>query len=234
MGATQTDTPFISITSGEALEPWRRVKLNSSNKAVYAGVGENHIGVTQNRVDAADLPVNVKTRFAPGTFKIECSGAVAIGADVFGTASGCIDDVAGGPCVGVARTAGSGAGSEIEIMPKSLVHEIPLVTAKTANYTVTVAENGQCFTTDGASGAVTFSLPPAVVGLNYMFRVGAAQELRIDPDGTEKVSLPSTGVPGAAGKYLTADANGETVRLYCTKAGEWSVFGHTGTWTAEA
>jgi hypothetical protein len=70
--------------------------------------------------------------------------------------------------------------------------------------------------------------------MNAWFRVGAAQELRIDPDGTEVISLPSTGVPGAAGKYLTANADGETVQLVCTKAGQWNVFGFTGTWTAEA
>lgn len=106
--------------------------------------------------------------------------------------------------------------------------------AKTANYTILTTENGTGFSTVGAAGTVTFSLPAATVGLNYRFRVGAAQELRIDPNGTEKISLPSTGVPGAGGKYLSADADGETVHLVCTKAGEWSVFGYTGTWTAEA
>lgn len=108
------------------------------------------------------------------------------------------------------------------------------VQAKTANYTITTAENGTIFTNKGASAARVFSLPPATVGLNYYFYVGAAQELRIDPDGTETISLPSTGVAGAAGKYLSADAVGETVRLVCCEAGTWAVFGYTGTWTAES
>jgi hypothetical protein len=107
------------------------------------------------------------------------------------------------------------------------------VQTHTAAKTITVAENGSFFSTVGASGTVTFTLPPAVPGLRFGFRVGAAQELRIDPDGTETISLPSTGVAGAAGKYLTADAAGETVQLVCVVAGTWSVFGHTGTWTAE-
>lgn len=107
-------------------------------------------------------------------------------------------------------------------------------TAKTANYTVTTNDSGSGFTNTGAAGAITFALPAATVGLNYYFRVSVAQELRIDPNGTETISLPSTGVPGAAGKYLTADAIGETVRLICAVAGTWSVFGYTGTWTAEA
>lgn len=106
--------------------------------------------------------------------------------------------------------------------------------AKATNYTVTTAENGTGFTNTGAAGAVVFAMPAAVPGLRYYFRVSVAQELRIDPNGTETISLPSTGVPGAAGKYLTADAIGETVQLICAVVGSWSVFGHTGTWTAEA
>ena len=111
---------------------------------------------------------------------------------------------------------------------------IPDVEAHTASDTLTVAESGSVHTNTGASGAITLSLPAATVGLKYDFYVGAAQELRIDPNGTETISLPSDGVPGAAGKYLTANAVGETVRLVCCKAGTWAVFGYTGTWTAEA
>ena len=108
------------------------------------------------------------------------------------------------------------------------------VEAHTAGDTLTTAESGSIHTNTGASGAITIVLPAATVGLEYFFRVGAAQELRIDPNGTETISLPSTGVPGAAGKYLTADAVGETVHLVCCAAGSWSVMGYTGTWTAEA
>ena len=77
-------------------------------------------------------------------------------------------------------------------------------------------------------------MPAATKGMSFRFAVRAAQELRIDPNGTEKISLPSTGVAGAAGKYLTADAIGETVDLYCPEDGYWVVLGYTGTWTAEA
>lgn len=104
----------------------------------------------------------------------------------------------------------------------------------TANDTLTVHENGTLHTNTGAAGAITIALPAATVGLHFYFAVGAAQQLRIDPNGTETISLPSNGVPGAAGKYLVADAIGETVRLVCAVAGNWAVFGFTGTWTAEA
>jgi hypothetical protein len=75
-------------------------------------------------------------------------------------------------------------------------------------------------------------LPAATVGQEFFFYVGAAQELRIDPAASETISLPSSGVAGAGGAYLVADAVGETVHLLCGKAGTWAVMGFTGTWTA--
>lgn len=104
----------------------------------------------------------------------------------------------------------------------------------TANDTLTALENGTLHTNKGAGGAITIALPAAVAGLHYRFYVGAAQQLRIDPNGNETISLPSSGVAGAAGKYLVADAIGETVHLMCCEDGTWAVFGYTGTWTAEA
>lgn len=109
------------------------------------------------------------------------------------------------------------------------------VEAKTANYTVVAAtDNGKVFTTQGASAAVTFALPAATVGQVYEFAVGVAFELRLDPNGTETIALPSTGAQSAAGKYITADAIGEHVRIMCVRAGRWDVAGYVGTWTAEA
>ncbi len=108
------------------------------------------------------------------------------------------------------------------------------VEAKTANYTVVAGvDNGKTFTNEGASGAITVALPAATVGQRYDFVVMAAQELRIDPNGSETVSLP-TGVQQAAGKYITADAAGEFIKLICVKAGQWNAFGSIGTFTAEA
>lgn len=109
------------------------------------------------------------------------------------------------------------------------------VEAKTADYTVvTPHDNGKTFTNEGASGAVTFSLPAATVGQWYRFTVMAAQELRIDPNGTETIALPSTGAQSAAGKYIGADAAGEGVEIECVKAGQWQVRSYIGTWTAQS
>ena len=103
----------------------------------------------------------------------------------------------------------------------------------TAGDTLTVAENGTLHTNKGAAGTIAIALPSATVGLHYYFYVGAAQALEIDPSGTQTISLPSSGVAGAAGKKLIADAIGETVHLMCCETGTWAVMGYTGTWTAE-
>jgi hypothetical protein len=107
------------------------------------------------------------------------------------------------------------------------------VFAKTANTTLTNNDCGKVFTNEGAAGAITFALPAATVGMRFRFQVLVAQELRIDPNGTETIGLPSTGAQQAAGKYITADAVGEGIEIFCVKAGSWHVRG-VGTWTAEA
>jgi hypothetical protein len=108
------------------------------------------------------------------------------------------------------------------------------VEAKTANYAIVAdVDNGVLFTNEGASGAVTFSLPKATPGQWFDFMVMAAQELRIDPHGSETISLPS-GVQQAAGKYIAADAAGEYIRVVCVKEGQWNAIGGAGTWTAES
>ncbi|HYE20972.1 MAG TPA: hypothetical protein VEA69_21175 [Tepidisphaeraceae bacterium] len=122
------------------------------------------------------------------------------------------------------------AGSTLTLAGKT----VRTVEAHTADDTLTAAESGSVHTNNGAAGAITLTLPAAVTGLEFFFGVREAQELRLDPDGTETISLPSNGVPGAAGKYLTANAAGETVHLMCVEDGTWAVMGYTGTWTAEA
>lgn len=103
---------------------------------------------------------------------------------------------------------------------------------KTADYTVLKSENGSGFTTTGAIAAVTFALPAAVVGMHYYFYVNAVQELRVDPNGTETIGLPSSGAQQAAGAYLTANAVGESLHIVCAVAGTWAVLSAVGTWTA--
>lgn len=93
-------------------------------------------------------------------------------------------------------------------------------------------QGGVVVSNKGRAAATTFTLPEAVPGARVSAVVQAAQELRLDPNGTESVALPSTGVQSAAGAYIVADAIGETVDLVCITAGTWDVLNFNGTWSA--
>ena len=108
------------------------------------------------------------------------------------------------------------------------------VVVATSARTLTAAESGTVVSNAGASAAFAFTLPPATVGLRFVAVVEAAYELRLDPDGTETIALPSSGVQSAAGKYIGADAVGEKVEIICITAGTWDVIHYSGTWTAES
>lgn len=223
-----------TFPNNSALSAGTRVKM-SAGYLVAAGAGDDELGILESTVLATDTSASVRLPANNESVRAIVAGAVTQYADIYRAGSGKLSATPNGLRWGVSLEAASGNGSQIEVLRLPADAQELLVEDHTADDTLTAAEMyGSVHTTNGATGTVVLSLPAAVVGMNSMFRVGAAFELRIDPNGTEKVSLPSTGVPGAAGKYLSADANGETVRLVCTKAGEWSVFGHTGTWTAEA
>lgn len=105
----------------------------------------------------------------------------------------------------------------------------------TADYTAVNTDcYGGIFSNKGDAGVQTVALPPALIGMSFWVYVGAAFALRLDPNGTETIELPSSGAQGAAGKYLEADAIGEWAYFRCVTAGTWNCYGFAGTWTHEA
>ena len=98
---------------------------------------------------------------------------------------------------------------------------------------VNAAYAGAIISNFASGSAAVFNLPAALVGMEFYFYVLAAVELRINPDGTETIGLPSSGVQQAGGKYITADAIGEYVHVICAKAGQWATLDYRGTWGVE-
>lgn len=104
--------------------------------------------------------------------------------------------------------------------------------------TVEPFDNGHTYTNEGASGAVTFSLPAARAGMRYTFcRVdyAAGEDMSIDPNGTEHIYLED-GTDCGAGKYRGSDPNVDAyyeITVECFKDGEWRVVNEKGTGATE-
>lgn len=227
------ETHTRKFTAGGAVGKYLRVKTPGA--LAVAGATDLDLGTLETQAFSSGDVVSVRLRSAMGTVKMMAAGAITKGNVVFGAAAGKIDDTSNSNLIGVALEAATANNDIIEVLRYDALSAAPVKTveAHTAGDTLTTAETGSVHTNTGASGTIALVLPAATVGLQYYFYVGAAEAMQIDPDGSETISLPSTGVPGAAGKYLVADLAGETVHLVCCVAGSWAVFGFTGTWTAE-
>lgn len=60
--------------------------------------------------------------------------------------------------------------------------------AKTADFTMTSADNGRHFTNVGAAGTIVPTLPTAVRGLELMFSASAAQTMTVTASGSDKIA----------------------------------------------
>jgi hypothetical protein len=109
----------------------------------------------------------------------------------------------------------------------------PVIITTSGTVTMTRQQSGTHFINTGATDTVEYDLPNADVGLFYYFTViEDTCDIFIDPLGTDTVAL-ATGVQQAAGKYITADATGETCKIICLKKDQWEHHNSIGTWTAE-
>lgn len=104
-----------------------------------------------------------------------------------------------------------------------------IVVTKTASYTVTTNEFNKRFNNSGASGAVTFSLPSAIIGATYVFKVTTAQSLVIDADTSDTIQY-NTSVTAASGAINSATI-GSSIILTCESANKWFAEAMVGTWS---
>jgi hypothetical protein len=81
----------------------------------------------------------------------------------------------------------------------------------------------------GASGTITATLPAVtadIIGRLFTFQVRAAQQLRVDPSGSEVI-----GPGGTAGQYAVSSTIGATITLQAVSVGVWAIVSQSGTWT---
>ena len=106
-----------AFLAGEALEPYRRVKLSagSGTQVEYADAGEAFIGFTAAKAAQGEMvSIDLKTRGR--TFKATAAGAVTAGADYYGAIDGKISATVSGSIQGKVLEATSADGEIIEAL----------------------------------------------------------------------------------------------------------------------
>ena len=98
-------------------------------------------------------------------------------------------------------------------------------------HAIAASESGTVLTNAGSNGADAWTLPSAAIGLEYIFVVMAAQEMRITPAGGDVINIDGTAADAA--EYWTANAVGETLHLVAVDTTNWIAISFTGTWTQE-
>lgn len=127
-----------TFTANGALGANVRVKLTNASTTVpiqveSAGAGEQHVGVTEHA--AADgAAVAVRLRTAPGTVEVTAADSFAVGATLYGAASGRVSDSSSGTAIGIAAES-AGAGGDI-------VEMVPFTVISTTAATVSIADSG--------------------------------------------------------------------------------------------
>ncbi|MFH0981810.1 MAG: glycosyl hydrolase family 28-related protein [Planctomycetota bacterium] len=94
---------------------------------------------------------------------------------------------------------------------------VPGGVSKSASYTLTAADNGKTFSNGGATGTITFTLLPAAAGMRYQFQDVDANDIIIDPNGSEIFRLK------LSGKYLRLDDPACRVQIDCATTGVWDI-----------
>lgn len=122
-------------------------------------------------------------------------------------------------------------GNEIQLTSGGATALGHTLTAKTSDYTVTSSDvNGNTtFTNTGAGGEVIFTLPAGSAGDKVRFMVTAAQQLRIQPDGSEIIRLFTQTT--TALNYIRTNTIGAMISLiFSNSNSEWIVHELAGVW----
>lgn len=110
-------------------------------------------------------------------------------------------------------------------------YNVSHVEAKTADHTITLADNGKTFSNFGATGTVTFTLPTldaSTDGFEVGFIVGASQIIYLDPEASDQIRPTCDSV---GDRLANAGNRGESVRLRSYGLNTWAIVAEKGTWT---
>ena len=114
-----------SFTANGAITDKARVKLTNASTTVpvqveLAGAGEQHIGIAEFAAATGTL-VSVRLRTYPGTHEGVATEAFAVGATLYGAATGGIKDTSDGTAIGIALEEATGVGDIVEFIDFTVI-----------------------------------------------------------------------------------------------------------------
>jgi hypothetical protein len=110
--------------------------------------------------------------------------------------------------------------------------EFGIVTSKTFNYSLTVADSYKDFDNAGAVGTVVFTLPTGQPSLQYSFTKVANFPLIIDAPAGATIWLGELSSP--SGGEIAASGVGSSITLKCRSVNVWTTEAFSGSWTPSA
>lgn len=114
-----------TFTANGAITAKQRVKLTAASttspvQVEVAGAGEQHIGIAEYGA-ASGAVVAVRLRTSPGTHEAIAREALAVGATLYGAATGGVKDTSDGTAIGIALEEATANGDIIEIIDFTII-----------------------------------------------------------------------------------------------------------------
>lgn len=100
----------------------------------------------------------------------------------------------------------------------------------TTNLTLDSTQVGTVVVFNGTSNNTQFTLPTAVVGMQYTVISDVAKYISIQPASTDTINF-STASAGQRINNSGSAAIGDSITLVCQTAGKWSIQFRVGTWS---
>lgn len=236
-----TNQDMANLIAGGDIRPNRFVKASTAadNTGLECNSTDTPIGIsTDSTIDfTSDLHANStagtdEISLQPGRVnEISAGGSITRAAFVVPDAEGegvtatsgqymALESATDGAIIRVIRVEG-GAG----LAAGRIQHHV-------ADDTLTREEAGLISTNLGEDGTVTLTLPQdAIAGDIFEFVVMAAFELRIDPGAAGAIYI--NGAKQTDDMFISANDEGESIKLVADGNGDWASMYTTGTWTVE-
>lgn len=222
------DSPYITVTAGEALTVGQGVRIDEDGEAVVCGIAVPNDGIVFHRDVASGAKANIKLANAPGTHEIKVAGAYNVGDILYPAASGKFSTTAAGAPRYILLEASAADGDNVEAL------RYPHVTGgrlnAIADTTLLASQSGMTVTNLGASGAVVFNLPTdAPAGTVFHAVVMVAQDLTINPPDDGGIMIG--GSQQSDGTAFSANAINESATFTCVGSNDWVASAVIGTWS---